>query len=429
MYAKTDLLIRQARIIDPASQRDEVADLLIQKGRISRIGASLEAPGAQIFNAAGCWLLPGLVDTCVHLPEPGHHRAGTIATEVRAAAAGGVTHLCVPPDTDPVADNTAVIRLIRERATLMGMARVLPLGALTQGLAGQQLAEMQTLKEAGCIGVSNAGRRIQDTLVLKRSLDYAATFDIPVMIRPQDGALSAGGCAHDGPVATRLGLPGIPAVAETLDMARTLLLIEHTGARAHFHQLSCAASVEQLRQAKAKGLRVTADVSVHHLLLDETAVEDFNNNCRIDPPLRSQADRKALVAAVADGTIDAICSQHKPLGNSSELAPFPAAKPGIAGIQTLLPLVKKLVDEGQLSLSRAIDAVTQAPARCLGINAGHLAAGRRANLCVLSPDTVRTPRSTWCSAGKNSPWLDTPLAGAVELTITDGRITWGSINS
>src|SRR5699024_10014518 len=286
------------------------------------------------------------------------------------------------------------------------------------------LAEMQTLKEAGCIGVSNAGRRIQDTLVLKRSLNYASTFDIPVMIRPQDGALSAGGCAHDGPVATRLGLPGIPAVAESLDMARTLLLIEHTGARAHFHQLSCVDSIEQLRLAKAKGLRVTADVSIHHLLLDETAVEGFNNNCRIDPPLRSKKDREALVAAVADGTIDAICSQHTPLDSSSELAPFPAAKPGISGVQTFLPLVKKLVDEGQLPLHRAIDALTQAPARCLGINAGQLVAGRGANRCILAPTATPTPRERWCSAGKNSPWIDARLAGVIQLTITDGRITW-----
>src|SRR5690625_3208904 len=280
MHAKTHLLIRQARIIDPSTQRDEVADLLIEEGRISRIGASLDGRGASIFNAEGLWLLPGLVDTCVHLPEPGHHRAGTIATETQAAAAGGITHFAVPPDTDPVADTTAVIRLIRERATQTALARVLPLGALTQGLAGQQLAEMQTLKEAGCIGVSNAGYPVANALILKRSLEYAATFDIPVMFRPQDASLSQGGCAHDGHVATHLGLPGIPSVAESLDMARILHLVEHTGVRAHFFQLSTQEAVELLRQAKAKGLPITADVCVHHLLLDESAVEHFNSQCR-----------------------------------------------------------------------------------------------------------------------------------------------------
>lgn len=424
MYAKTQLLIRQARIIDPSSQRDEIADLLIEDGRISRIGASLDGRGADILNAKGLWLLPGLVDTCVHLPEPGHHRAGTIASETQAAAAGGITHFCAPPDTDPVADNTAVIRLIRERATQTALARVLPLAALTQGLAGLQLAEMQTLKEAGCIGVSNAGQPIANSLILKRSLEYAATFNIPVMFRPQDAFLSQGGCAHDGPVATRLGLPGIPSVAESLDMARILHLVAHTGVRAHFYQLSCVDSINLLRSAKAKGLEVTADVCVHHLLLDENAVEDFNSDCRIDPPLRSQADREALIAAVADGTIDAISSQHKPLGSSAKLAPFPSTKPGIAGLETLLPLVLKLVNQGDLPLNRAIDALTRAPAHCLGVNAGHLEAGRRANICLIDPNAERHPREHWQSAGQNSPWLDTKLPSQQVLTITDGRITW-----
>lgn len=424
MHAKTHLLIRQARIIDPSSQRDEIADLLIEDGRISRIGASLDGRGANIVNAKGLWLLPGLVDTCVHLPEPGHHRAGTIASETLAAAAGGVTHFCAPPDTDPVADNTAVIRLIRERATQTALARVLPLAALTQGLAGQQLAEMQTLKNAGCIGVSNAGYPVANSLILKRSLEYAATFGIPVMFRPQDASLSQGGCAHDGPVATRLGLPSIPAVAESLDMSRILHLVEHTGVRAHFYQLSSADSIRLLRAAKTKGLPVTADVCIHHLLLDESAVEDFNSNCRIDPPLRSQADREALVDAVADGTIDAISSQHKPLGSSAKLAPFPSTKPGISGIETLLPLVLKLVSSGCIPLTRAIDALTQAPAHCLGINAGHLEAGRRANICLIDPKAQRLPRQEWQSAGTNSPWLDTKLPSQQVLTITDGRITW-----
>jgi dihydroorotase len=424
MQPRADLLIRKARVIDPATGRDEIADLLVEGGRLSRIGASLDAPGAELFDADSLWLLPGLVDTCVRLPEPASGRAGSIASETRAAASGGITHMAALPDTDPVADNPAVVRLIRERAIKAGFARVMPIAALTQGLAGSQLSEMQTLKEMGCIAVGNAGHRVQDALVLKRCLEYAATFDLLVIFRPQDGALSAGGCTHEGPVASRLGLPGIPAVAETVDLARALLLVEATGVRAHFHQLSCAASVELLRDARARGLPVTADVSVHHLLLDEYAIEHFNSLCHIDPPLRRREDRAALLAAVADGTIDAICSQHTPLNSSAKLAPFPATKPGISGLDTLLSLTLKLVEEQKLPLMRALDALTQAPARCLGLPVGNLENGRLASLCVVDGKARRVPEDDWLSAGKNSPWLSESLPGAVRLTVCEGKVTW-----
>lgn len=287
--SRASILFRKARVLDPASQRDEVLDVLVEEGRLTRMGASLDAPGCEIFEAEGFWLLPGLVDTCVRLPEPGGHCTGSIASETRAAASGGVTHLCALPDTDPVVDSTAVVRLIRERAMKAGFARVLPLSAMTQGLQGTQLAEMATLREAGCIGISNAGRPVQNALTLKRCLDYAATFDIPVMLRPQDASLGAGGCAHEGPVATRLGLPGIPAVAETVDLARALLLAAETGVRMHVHQVSSVASLGLLEQAKRDGLRVTADVCIHHLLLDESALADFNTHCHVIP------DRKSVV--------------------------------------------------------------------------------------------------------------------------------------
>ncbi|MBL7251170.1 dihydroorotase [Alloalcanivorax sp. C16-2] len=423
MAVKAHLLIRKGRVIDPASGRDEVADLLVEDGRLARIGASLDAPGAEIIEAEGLWVLPGLVDSCVHLSVPGSGRAGDIASETRAAAAGGITHLAAQPDCGPV-DSTAMVRLIREQAGQAGFARVLPVAALTQRLEGVQLAEMATLARAGCIAAGQAGAPLADALVLKRGLEYAATFDLPVMFRPQEAALSAGGCAHDGPVASRLGLPGIPSVAESVELARDLLLVEATGVRAHFQQISSRDSLPLLRAAKARGLPVTADVSVHHLLLDESAVEGFNSQCHVIPPLRGAADRQALLAAVADGTIDAVCSQHQPVGSSSKAAPFPSTKPGISGLDTLLPLMLKLVEDGALPLARALDAVTAAPARCLGIQAGHLEPGRPASLCVLAAEESRTPGSHWLSAGRNSPWLHSRLPGVVRLTVCQGRVSW-----
>ena len=424
MSQKAHLLIRKGRVIDPNTGRDEVLDILIENGRLVRIAASLDAPGAEIINAEGMLVLPGLVDTCVHLSEPGGGRSGSIASETRAAASADITHLCAQPNTNPVIDSTAVVRLIRERSFKAGFAKILPLAAMTRQLEGKQLAEMATLMEAGCIGVSNAGTPVQDALVLKRSFEYAATFGIPVMVQPQDAALSAGGCAHEGPVASRLGLPGIPAVAETVELSRALILCEATGVRLHVQQVSCGASTALIRDAKARGLPVTADVSIHHLLLDESALEGFNSDCHIQPPLRSRDDREALLVAVADGTLDAVCSQHIPLGSSSKQAPFPATRAGIAGIETLLPLMLKLVNEGTLTLHRAIELLTSGPARCLGQQIGHLEIGRNASLCVVDAAAMRTPIDDWLSAGKNSPWLDIALPGNVRLTVCEGKVTW-----
>ena len=420
---RAHILIRKGRVIDPASGRDDVADLLIENGRLTRIGASLDAPGADIVEADGHWVLPGLVDACVHLSLPGSGRTGDIASETRAAAAGGITHLAAQPDCGPV-DSTAVVRLIREQAGQAGFARIMPIAAMTQGLLGEQLAEMSTLARAGCIAVGNAGGKVANALVLKRSLEYAATFDLPVMFRPQDSALSAGGCAHEGPVATRLGLPGIPAVAESVDLSRDLLLVEATGVRAHFQQISSRDSLRLLRAAKRRGLPVTEDVSIQNLLLDESALEGFNSHCHVIPPLRSAADREALLEAVADGTIGAICSQHTPIGSSSKAAPFPATKPGRAGLDVLLSLDLQLVSEGKLVLSLALDAVTAAPARCLGIQAGQLETGRPASLCVLDPAGVKDLREDWLSAGNNSPWRHAQLKGSVKLTVCQGKVSW-----
>lgn len=429
MRPRADLLIRKARIIDPATHRDEVADLLVEKGRLTRIGASLDAPGVELINGEGLWLIPGIIDSCIHLPEPGNRYAGTIASETRAAASGGVTHLCAMPDTNPPVDSTAVVRLIRDRARQAGFARLLPLAAMTLQQEGLLLSEMQTLKDAGCIGVTNGDQPLADNQILKRCLDYAATFDLPVIFRPSDAALSARGCAHEGHLATRLGLAGIPPLAETLDIARALLMIEATGVRAHFHQISSAQSIPLLRQAKEKGLPITADVSIHHLLLDENAIEGFNSLCHLRPPLRASADRDSLLTALAEGTLDAICSQHTPLTSSAKLAPFAASRPGISGVETLLSLTLKLVEENHLTLTRALDALTQAPARCMSIDAGRLETGRLANLVLLDPRVQYTPADDWVSAGHNSPWMNTKLPGKAQITLCEGKVTWLALDA
>lgn len=424
MQPDAHLLIRKGRVLDPASERDEVADVLVENGRLSRIGASLDAPGAEIMDAEGLWVMPGLVDACIRLSEPGGGCTGSIASETRAAAAGGITHLGGLPDTEPVVDNAAVVRLIREQAQHAGFARVLPLGALTHQLKGDHLVEMHSLYEAGCAGFSNAGAPVSDSLVLKRCLEYAANFNLPVFLQPRDAALSAHGCAHDGRVATHLGLPGVPVDAETVALARDLLLVEATGVRAHFHQISAAASLRLLREARGRGLPVTADVSIHHLLLDENALAGFNSLCHIQPPLRHSNDRQALLEAVADGTVDAICSQHTPLNSSARHAPFPQTPPGMAGLDTLLPLVLHLTETQRLPLQRALDAVTHGPARCLDRPAGRLEPGHAASLCVVDPNQRGTPAEDWLSAGRNSPWLNTELPGRVRLTVCEGKISW-----
>lgn len=421
--SKLHLLIRKGRVIDPASGRDEIADLLVEDGRLVRIGASLDAPGAEIVDAEGRWVIPGLVDACVHLSLPGGGRPGTISSETRAAAAGGITHLAVQPDCGPI-DSAAVVRLLREQASEAHCARVLPVAAMTQGLQGTQLAEMFSLTQAGCIAVGQAGAHIDNARTLKRCLEYAATFDLLVLFRPQDEALATGGCAHDGTVAARLGLPGIPAVAESVELARDLLLIEASGVRAHIQQVSSRQSLALLREAKRRGLPVTADVSIQHLLLDESALEGFRSDYHVIPPLRSAADREALLEAVADGTIDAICSQHQPLSSASKAAPFPDTRPGMSGLDTLLPLTLKLVEEAGLPLQRALDAVTAAPARCLGIAAGQLEIGRPASLVVVDAGQRRTMSEHWLSAGRNSPWLGETLAGAARLTLCHGQRSW-----
>ncbi len=416
-------VIRGGRLIDPANQRDENTDIYIEDGCIAAIGKKPKGFNEdQIINAGGMIVCPGLIDLQARLREPGEKQKGTIASETAAAAAGGITSLCCPPDTRPVIDNPAVAEQICHRAATVGMANVLPIGALTQGLAGEQLASMQALKNAGCVVMGNARQGITSTLVQRRALEYAATLGLTVFISAEDPWLGADGCVHEGAVSTRLGLPGIPECAEVIAVSRDLMLIERTGVRAHFGQLSTVRAVEMIASAQARGVAVTADVSAHQLYLTEIDVSDFNSLCHVRPPLRSQRDRDGLRNALRDGVIRAICSDHQPHDRDAKLAPFAATEPGISGLETLLPLTLRLVDEELLTLNDAIARLTSEPASILGIDRGQLGKGAVADICIFDPQQLWTVgEETLRSAGKNTPFLGWELKGQVMHTLLGGN--------
>lgn len=415
--------IRGGRIIDPASKFDTVTDLYIQDGRIAAIGeAPADFSADQEIDASGKWLLPGLVDLQARLREPGQKHKGTIASETAAAAAAGITTLCCPPDTNPVIDTPAVAAQIAYRAEASGKARVLPIGALTQGLEGEQLASMQALHTAGCRVMGNARRPITSTLVQRRALEYAATLGLTVFINAEDPWLAADGCVHDGQVSSRLGLAGIPECAEIIAINRDLILIEQTGVRAHFSQLSSARSVALIAEAKAKGLDVSADVSAHQLYLTDLDVDDFNSHCHVRPPLRSQRDRDGLRQALADGVISAICSDHQPHDRDAKLAPFAATEPGISALETLLPLTLRLVEEGVLNLHDAVSHITWTPSQILGIEAGRVQVGDAADICIVDPEQRwEVSENTIISNGKNTPFLGWEMRGKVSHTFLEGK--------
>lgn len=424
MSRSKTISITGGRLIDPANGIDALLDLHIHDGKVIAIGDVPDNFDAgTIIDATGQVVCPGLIDLAVHLREPGYEFKATIASETKAAARSGITTLVCAPDTDPVIDTPAVWELVRRRAKISARARVLAVGALTQGLRGEQLSEMASLKAAGCVAMSNDRRPLASTLVERRALEYAATFGMTVFLSPEDKHLKAGGCAHEGAVATRMGLPGIPSAAECVAVARDLALAQHTGATVHFRTLSTGSAVDMVRSAKAGKLPISADVAAHQLHLSEMDVDGFDSRCHVSPPLRTLADRDALRRAVADGTIGVICSDHQPHEADAKEAPFPETAPGISGLETLLALTLRLVEEGVLDLPSAIARLTSGPAEVIGLPLGQLAVGAIADICVFDPEQPWTLHSKqMASAGKNTPFDGWEFRGQVTHTLFNGRV-------
>jgi dihydroorotase len=420
------LSIRNGRLVDPANDIDDQLDVHIAEGLIVAVGnPPFGFTAERTLDARGQVVCPGLVDLCCRLREPGWEHKATIGSETAAAAAGGVTTLCCPPDTRPVIDTPAVAQLVLQTAERVGRARVVPAGALTQGLEGKQISEMAALRQAGCAVMSHADRPILNTLVLRRAMEYAATFGLTVFLHPEDAHLRDQGCVHEGRVSTRLGLPGIPEAAETVAVARDLALAEQTGARIHFRGLSSARATAMVLEAQSRGLEVSADVSAHHLTLTEADVEGFDSNCHVMPPLRTAADREALREGVRRGEISAICSDHQPHEADAKLNPFPATAPGISAVETLLPLTLRLVAEEEVDLGTAIKRLTVGPAEILGLPVGRLDPGRNADVCIFDPEEAWTAATDiLVSRGHNTPFLGWELRGRVSRTLLAGRLVF-----
>jgi dihydroorotase len=416
--------ITNGHVIDPANGVDRQTDVFVAEGRIAGIGKAPAGFSAEAtINASGCVVCPGLVDLAARLREPGFEYRATLESEMAAAAAGGVTSLACPPDTDPPLDEPGLVEMLTHRARLPEFAHVYPVGALTVGLAGKRLTEMAELAEAGCVAFGQANTVILDTQVLLRAMQYAATFGFPVWLQAQDPYLASGGVAHDGEVAARLGLTGIPVVAETIALATILHLAQETGARVHVTRISSASGMEMIRAARAAGIAVTCDVSVHHLHLCDSDIGYFNPHMRLDPPLRAQNDRDALRSGLADGTIDALCSDHAPVDDDGKQAPFAEVEVGATALELLLPLTLKWAAELKLPLVKALARVTADPARIMGLAAGTLGIGRAADICVFDPKApLRVTRERLRSQGKNTPFLGAELHGEVRFTLIDGHL-------
>ncbi len=414
-----DILIKGGRVVDPASGRDAVGDVFIADGKI----ADKAGKASRTIDARGLVVAPGLIDLSARLREPGHEYKATLESEMDAAVAGGVTSLACPPDTDPPLDEPGLVDMLRRRAKALSRARVYPVGALTVKLAGERLTEMAELAEAGCVAFSQANAPLRDTQVLWRALQYAATFGFPVWLRAEDTWLAAGGVAHDGEVATRMGLPGIPAFAETVALATLLELVRATRTRVHVCRLSTAAAVAMVRSAKAEGLPVTCDVAIHHVHLSDRDLGFYDSNCRLEPPLRSQRDRDALAAGLADGTIDCVVSDHTPVDEDQKQMPFDEAEPGATGLELLLPLTLKWAAARGIPLATALARVTSDPARILGVQTGRLAPGAPADLVLFDPSApFRVGAATLKSQGHNTPFIGYELAGCVRATLVAGNV-------
>lgn len=416
--------IKGGRLVDPRHGVDGQRDLFLADGRVAAVGRAPAGFSAeQVIDATGLVVCPGLVDLAARLREPGFEYKATLQSELAAAVAGGVTSLACPPDTDPPLDEPGLVEMLRHRARRLRLAHVYPVGALTQQLRGERLTEMAELTDAGCVGFSQADAPLTNTLVFYRALQYASTFGYAVWLRPEDPHLAQSGVAHDSEVASRLGLPPIPAVSEPLEVARILTLARETGARVHLCRVSQADSLALVAAAKAEGLPVTCDVSINHLHLSVMDIGYFDSNCRLTPPLRDRRDRDALREALKGGVIDALCSDHAPVDDDAKQLPFGEAQPGAVGLELLLPLALKWGEAAGVPLAQVIARVTADPARVLGIEAGHLAPGMPADVCIFDPAAAwRVTPVELKSQGRNTPFAGYEMPARVRFTLVDGSI-------
>jgi dihydroorotase len=421
------LLIKNGRVVDPANSTDAVQDVLIGGGRIERVGRDLPvADGTTILDATGKIVCPGFIDIHVHLREPGFEYKETVATGTRAAAAGGFTAVCCMANTHPVNDNRSITDYIRARAAVEGVVRVYPIGAVTRGLGGEELAELAELAEAGCVAFSDDGKCVMNAALYRRAMEYTLPFGAPVISHAEDHHLSRGACMNEGVVSTELGLAGAPAAAEDIMVARDILLAELTGAHVHIAHLSTAGAVRLVRDAKARGVRVTAEVTPHHLVLTEEAVRTFDANAKMNPPLRSKQDTEALLEALVDGTIDCIATDHAPHAGSEKEGEFDRAAFGIVGLETAVGLMlDRLVRPGALPLATLISRLSRDPARLLGLPGGHLAPGAPADVTLLDPAAEWTvDPARFQSRSRNTPFGGWPVTGRPWKTIVGGGIVW-----
>ena len=422
------LVLHGGRVFDPRTGLDEIADVVIEAGRITRIGRGagdgLEGEAVERRDVSGQWVAPGFVDLHVHLREPGQEYKEDLASGLRAAVAGGFTTVCPMPNTLPVNDTRAITEFMVAKAQSLGLARLLPFGAITRGLQGEQLAEMADLRDAGAIGVSDDGRCVMNAAVMRRAFEYARTFDLLVTQHCEDHHLTEGAQMHEGVVSARLGLRGWPREAEDVIVARDLLLAEASGARYHVAHISSLGAVRLIREAKSRGLAVSAEVTPHHLLYTEDAVLGYDTHCKVNPPLRTAEDRAALREALNDGTIDCVATDHAPHSSLEKDCEFGAASLGIDGLETAVPGLLALVREGALSPARLIESLTSSPSALLpDVEAGRLVVGGRADVAVIDPERRWTvaPDSLH-SRSSNTPMLNQEVQGAITLTLVEGRI-------
>lgn len=420
------LTIAGGHLLDAATGLDGVHDLHVADGKIIAVGRAPDGFRAdRQLDARGHTVCAGLIDLSARLREPGFEYKATLESEMRAALAGGVTSIVCPPDTDPVLDEPGLVEMLKHRARSIDQAHLYPLGALTVGLKGEVLTEMAELAEAGCVGFSQANVALVDTQVMARAMQYARSFDFTVWLQPQDAYLSRGGVAHSGPVSGRLGLSGVPVTAETVALHTIFELVRSTQCRVHLCRLSSAAGVALLREARREGLPVTADVAVHHLHLTDVDIGYFDSSCRVEPPFRSQRDRDALCAAVADGTIDAICSDHTPVDDDAKLLPFGEAEPGVTGLELLLPLTLSWAQHHRVPLATALARITADPQRIADCGGGSLTPGAPADVCVFDPRGAWVvSRTTLLSQGHHTPFANRELQGRVRMTMVGGKVVY-----